>query len=104
MQRNYWKMLAMQKQLFEGFKITEPKKTSKSYIKRFKDENNYRKSEAPNWCTLCANSFFKVFETAQGLQSKLKCKCLGESNSNKTDVNKTFVCDKFKKGDSNVGI
>lgn len=65
---------------------------TKSYIKNFKLENNYRKGNQFHCCLLCAN----ILEKRDCGKTFLKCKNLGTSNSAKTDVGKTMVCDLFK--------
>ena len=70
----------------------------KSYIEKFKHENNYRHIGGGGWkkCITCEHSIWKSFGTAKGTQTKLKCTKLGTSNSNKTDISRYCVCDLYK--------
>lgn len=65
--------------------------TFRSYIRKFKHENNYREAEGDT-CVSCRHSVVKSFQTAAGTKSKLKCAKLGITNSQKTDISSYNIC------------
>lgn len=89
----------MQKALFETEQfIKVPEKRTietRSKIKKFKFENDYHKSTCPTRrCLYCLNSIEKSISMTD--RSVLKCALIGNTNSVKTDIGKTMVCDLFK--------
>ena len=94
----------MQEKLFNAKDFIKLEKITfqktKSFIKNFKLENNYRKSDHFACCCLnCKFAYEKTFQSINGLATKLKCTKLSLSNSNKTDIAKHNICNLYEESE-----
>lgn len=73
--------------------IDKPEELSKSPIKRWKQQYDYRRSSDPiDRCYFCKHIRFKQVYLGGRWIIKHKCEILGDTNSNNTDISSCKVC------------